>query len=119
MSISVGYGSNQLYSNLMPFWHVPGFNEKKHERAQILNQGPFEYEAAVLPTRQRRSGLWHKWIKKQCVSWPGFEASSFCCQRVESLPECLVVVRPVLSTEYLNGNSRRDTRVVKVPAVRR
>jgi len=26
----------------MSFWHVPGCNEKNHERPQILNQGPFE-----------------------------------------------------------------------------
>jgi len=106
----------------MSFWQVPGCNEKNHERPQILNQGPFEYEG-VLPTRQRRSGLWHKWIKKKThthwIFWPGFEASSVWCPWVESPHECLVVFRPVLSTEYLNGNSRRDTGVVKVPAVRR
>lgn len=56
--------------------------------------------------------------KKEWVSWPRFEASSVCCLWVETLHECLVF-RPVLSTEYLNGNSRRDTGVVKVPAVRR
>jgi hypothetical protein len=55
----------------------------------------------------------------QWDSWPGFEASSVCCPWLESLHECQVVFRPVLSTEYLNGNSRRDTGVVKVPAVRR
>jgi len=53
------------------------------------------------------------------IFWPGFEASSVWCPWVESPHECLVVFRPVLSTEYLNGNSRRDTGVVKVPAVRR
>lgn len=45
--------------------------------------------------------------------WVAIQTGANHCPRVENPRECFVAFRPVLPTEYLNGNSRHDTRVVK------